>query len=210
VFDDRIITLDALPFLWPYAACALAAYLIGSIPFGLVLTRLAGQGDIRTIGSGSTGATNVLRTGRKDLAALTLLLDAGKGALAVLLAHEFGGPDFVVIASVVVLVGHMFPVWLRFKGGKGIATGLGALLSIAWPVGLAGFATWFAIVLATRYVSLGSIISSLFSIIYVWYFTHDIQYVQTVAILAVLTLFAHRSNMVRLARGEESKIGEKA
>jgi len=210
LFDDRILSVEALPFLWPYAVCALVAYLLGSIPFGLLITRWAGLGDIRKIGSGNIGATNVLRTGNKKLAALTVLLDAVKGAAAVLIAFDIGGPDFLVIASIAVMVGHMFPVWLKFRGGKAIATGMGVILSISWPAGLVTFAGWLLVVATTRYVSLGSIISSILSVIYIFYFTSDMQYVQTVAVLAVLTIIRHRSNIGRLFRGEEPKIGQKA
>ncbi|MBC6441434.1 MAG: glycerol-3-phosphate 1-O-acyltransferase PlsY [Rhodospirillales bacterium] len=204
------MSVEALPFLWPYAVCALVAYLLGSIPFGLLITRWAGLGDIRKIGSGNIGATNVLRTGNKKLAALTVLLDAVKGAAAVLIAFDIGGPDFLVIASIAVMVGHMFPVWLKFRGGKAIATGMGVILSISWPAGLVTFAGWLLVVATTRYVSLGSIISSILSVIYIFYFTSDMQYVQTVAVLAVLTIIRHRSNIGRLFRGEEPKIGQKA
>ena len=209
MFDDRILSIEALPFLGPYAVCALVAYFLGSIPFGLILTRLAGHGDVRKIGSGSIGASNVLRTGSKKLAALTLLLDAAKGAAAVFLAYDVGGPDFLVIAAVAVMVGHMFPIWLRFKGGKGIATGLGVILCISWPAGLAGFASWILIVAVTHYVSLASVIATILSVGYVCYFTNDIQYVQTVAVLSLLILFKHRANMMRLVRGEEPKIGKR-
>jgi len=210
VFDDRIISIEALPYLWPYGACALAAYLLGSIPFGLILTRLAGHGDVRKIGSGSIGATNVLRTGRKDLAALTLLLDAAKGAAAVLIAYEVGGPDFLVIASVAVMIGHFFPVWLRFRGGKGIATGLGVILSITWPAGLVSFAVWLVVVGATKIVSLAGMISAVIAVICTWFFTNDMQYTQTVGLLAVLIVLKHHANIRRLLKGEEPTIGRGA
>src|SRR5882672_4189340 len=124
-------------------------YLIGSIPFGWLLTKLAGLGDIRSIGSGNIGATNVLRTGNKKLAALTLLLDGGKGALAVLAAATMG-PDMAVVAGAAAVIGHLFPVWLRFRGGKGVATGLGVWLALAWPVGVAACATWLIVASLTR------------------------------------------------------------
>ncbi|MEM7122353.1 MAG: glycerol-3-phosphate 1-O-acyltransferase PlsY [Pseudomonadota bacterium] len=200
--------LGGLEYTWPIYACAVIAYLLGSIPFGLIITRVAGLGDVRKIGSGNIGATNVLRTGRKELAALTLLLDTAKGAAAVLLAFDFGGPDYMVVAAVAAMVGHMYPIWLRFKGGKGIATGLGVILGISWPAGLAGFGTWLIIVAATRYVSPASVIAAILSVAYVWYFTHDMQYTQAIGVLALLTLFKHRMNMVRLVRGEEPKIGK--
>ena len=157
--------LGGLEYTWPIYACAVVAYLLGSVPFGLIITRVAGLGDVRKIGSGNIGATNVLRTGRKELAALTLLLDAAKGAAAVLLAYDFGGPDFMVVAAVAAMVGHMYPIWLKFKGGKGIATGLGVILGISWPAGLAGFGTWLVIVIVTRYVSPASVIAAIFSVV---------------------------------------------
>src|SRR5579871_4952020 len=150
--------LGDFAYVWPYYAAALVAYLMGSIPFGLVLTRLAGLGDLRQIGSGSIGATNVLRTGNKTLAALTVLLDGGKGALAVLIARAFG-PDFAVIAGGAAVIGHLFPVWLRFRGGKGVATALGVWLAIAWPVGVAACATWLAVAALMRYSSLAGLVS---------------------------------------------------
>jgi glycerol-3-phosphate acyltransferase PlsY len=146
---------DILPFL----AGAVLAYLLGSIPFGLVLTRLAGYGDIRQIGSGNIGATNVLRTGSRVLAALTLLLDAGKGAAAVLIARAFG-PDMAALAAGAAFLGHVFPVWLGFKGGKGVATAGGILLAYAWPAGLATLGTWLLVAVLTRRKSCSSSPSS--------------------------------------------------
>jgi len=135
-------------FSWPYFLSALAVgYLLGSIPFGMLVTRLAGVGDIRTIGSGNIGATNVLRTGRKGLAALTVALDAGKGTLAVLVALGFG-PDIAIVTALGAILGHMFPMWLKFRGGKGVATGFGVLLALSWPVALAVGAAWLTIVSA--------------------------------------------------------------
>lgn len=209
MFDDRILSIEALPFLWPYALCALLTYLMGSIPFGLVLTRLAGQGDIRKIGSGSIGATNVLRTGNKALAALTLLLDAGKGVAAVLIGQWFGGPDFAVIAAFMVVVGHLFSVWLRFKGGKGIATGLGVMLALSWPAGLIALAIWLVLAAVVRISSLASMISAVSAPIALWFITHDIQYVQTACLITLLVIIKHRSNILRLFNGEEPRIGKK-
>src|SRR5262245_53540157 len=134
--------LSTLIFLAPFF---LLGYLLGSIPFGLLLTKAAGLGDIRKIGSGNIGATNVLRTGNKGLAAATLLLDGGKGTVAALLAFRHGGPDMAVLAAIMAVIGHLFPVWLKFNGGKGVATALGALLGLSWPVGLAACATWLAV-----------------------------------------------------------------
>ena len=139
-----------LPFIFP-------GYLFGSVPFGLLLTRLAGLGDIRSIGSGSIGATNVLRTGNKSLAAATLLLDVAKGAFAVGVFRYLGPPDAALWAGVGAVIGHLFPVWLGFKGGKGVATGLGVLLAIAWPVAVAGCVTWLIVASITRISSLASL-----------------------------------------------------
>jgi len=209
VFDDRILSIEALPFLWPYALCALVAYLMGSIPFGLVLTRLAGQGDIRKIGSGSIGATNVLRTGNKSLAAATLLLDAGKGAAAVLIGQSLGGPDFAVIAAFMVIVGHLFSVWLRFHGGKGIATGLGVMLALSWPAGLIALVVWVILAAVVRISSLASMISAASAPIALWFVTHDMQFVQTAGLIALLIIVKHHSNILRLIKGEEPRIGKK-
>ena len=150
---DPISWSHSGPFL---AAALLVGYLLGSLPFGLILTRLAGLGDLRRIGSGNIGTTNVLRTGRKDLAAATLLLDGGKGAAAVLLAGIWG-PDTALMAGLGAMLGHLYPVWLKFKGGKGVATALGILLAIAWPVGIAACATWLAVAAAFRFSSLSAL-----------------------------------------------------
>ena len=144
-----------MPF-WPLAVGTALAYLLGSIPFGLLLTQLAGLGDIRRIGSGNIGATNVLRTGRKGLAALTLLLDLGKGLAAVLIGATFG-PEMAIAAAVGVVLGHMFPVWLRFKGGKAVATAGGVLMALSWPVGVAALATWLVVAILFRYSSLAAL-----------------------------------------------------
>ena len=139
-------------FAWPYLLGALiAGYIIGSLPFGLLLTKLAGLGDIRSIGSGNIGTTNVLRTGRKDLALFTLVLDGGKGAAAVFIAGYFFGPDSALMAGLGSVIGHLFPVWLRFKGGKGVATTLGVVLALHFLVGVAACATWLVVALAFRY-----------------------------------------------------------
>ena len=150
-----------------YAAALVGGYLLGSIPFGWVLTRLAGLGDIRAIGSGNIGATNVLRTGRKGLAAATLALDAVKGTVAVLIGANWG-PDIAHLAGTGALLGHLFPVWLGFRGGKGVATALGILLAIAWPVGLLACVTWLIVALASRYSSLSALIALALSPAYAW------------------------------------------
>ncbi len=197
--------IGKMPLPLAYLLCALLAYLLGSIPFGLVLTRLAGYGDIRRIGSGNIGATNVLRTGSKGLAALTLLLDAGKGAAAVLIAQRFG-PEMAAIAAIASFLGHLFPVWLRFKGGKGVATSGGILLAYAWPVGLASAATWLVIAALTRYSSLSALAASALAPIYAWLITGDLGVTLVVLLLALIIILRHHANIRRLLKGEESKI----
>jgi len=195
-------------FAWPYMAAAfLGGYLLGSLPFGLILTRLAGLGDLRAIGSGNIGATNVLRTGRKDLAAATLLLDAAKGAAAVLVAAHWG-PDMALMAGYGALLGHLFSVWLRFKGGKGVATALGVLLAIAWPVGLGACATWLLVAALFRYSSLAALLSLAAAPLFAWFVTHDLQRVQFAVILAVVVWLRHHANLRRLLKGQEPKIGK--
>jgi glycerol-3-phosphate acyltransferase PlsY len=195
-------------FSWPYLTTALlGGYLLGSIPFGVVLTRIAGMGDIRKIGSGNIGATNVLRTGNKGLALATLLLDGGKGAAAVLIGWNWG-PDTAVVAGTGALIGHMAPVWLKFRGGKGVATALGVLLAIAWPVGLAACGTWLAIAAIFRYSSLAALVALAASPAYaVW--LADPQIMELAGFTAVLVWLRHWQNIVRLLRGREPKIGRK-
>ena len=196
-------------FAWPYLAAALlGGYLLGSVPFGLVLTRMAGLGDIRAIGSGNIGTTNVLRTGRKGLAAATLLLDGGKGAAAVLIAGIWG-PDTALAAGFGALLGHLFPVWLRFKGGKGVATALGVLLAIAWPVGVTACLTWLAVALLFRISSLSALVSLALSPLFAWLFMKDLQLVQFTIFIAVPVWLKHHANIRRLLKGEEPRIGRK-
>ncbi len=196
-------------FAGPYLLAAFAGgYLLGSIPFGLLLARLAGLGDIRKLGSGNIGATNVLRTGRKGLAAATLLLDGGKGAGAVLLAG-FWGPDPQLMAALGAVLGHIFPLWLRFQGGKGMATVLGVLLAFAWQAGLAACATWLLVAGLLRYSSVASLVSLAAAPLYIWLFTRDLQLVELIAVLAVMVWIRHRVNIARLLKGEEPKIGGK-
>ena len=205
--------------VWPYYLAAFSfGYLLGSIPFGLVLTKLAGLGDIRSIGSGNIGATNVLRTGRKGLALATLLLDGGKGAVAVLVAGMWG-PDLALMAGYGVLLGHLFPVWLKFKGGKGVATKLGILLAIDFPVGAAVCLTWLLVAVVTRYSSLASLLSTAAAPLYALYLPllwatgavsiGNTQMAVFAAILAALVWFQHRANIRRLLSGTETKIGKK-
>jgi acyl phosphate:glycerol-3-phosphate acyltransferase len=190
---------------WPFILAAALAYLLGSIPFGLVLTRLAGYGDIRRIGSGNIGATNVLRTGSKRLAALTMLLDLAKGAVAVLIARRFG-PDMAAVAAVFVFLGHLYPVWLGFKGGKGVATAGGIVIAYAWPVGLAALATWLAVAVATRYSSLAALTACALAPLYTWLLTRDMRTTEVILVLAVIVILRHHANIRRLLRGEESRI----
>jgi acyl phosphate:glycerol-3-phosphate acyltransferase len=192
---------------------ALFSYLLGSIPFGLVLTRLAGLGDIREIGSGNVGATNVLRTGNKPLALLTLILDAGKGGIAAMIAYHVypggeNGLDFAIVAGLTAVIGHNFPLWLRFQGGKGVATTLGTLLAISWQVGLAACVTWAVIAAVFRYSSLAALVALAASPFYAWYLGSE-KVAVLAALLAILAIFRHQENIKRLLKGEEGKIGKK-
>ncbi|MGE0117144.1 MAG: glycerol-3-phosphate 1-O-acyltransferase PlsY [Dongiaceae bacterium] len=198
---------DAIQHAWPYyLVIAVAGYLLGSIPFGLILTELAGFGDVRKIGSGNIGATNVLRTGNKPLAAATLLLDGGKGAVAVVAARLLFGPEAAIVAGGAVLLGHLFPVWLGFRGGKGVATGLGVLLAVAWPVGLVACAVWLLVALLFRYSSLAALIALAASPVAAW-FLADRQIAGLALFLAVLVWLRHHENIRRLLAGQEAKIG---
>jgi acyl phosphate:glycerol-3-phosphate acyltransferase len=195
---------------WDSCAAALAfGYLCGSIPFGLILTRLAGTPDIRSIGSGNIGATNVLRTGRKGLAAATLLGDALKGTLAVLIVDHFWGRELALIAAAGAFLGHLFPVWLGFKGGKGVATYIGLLLGLAWPAALAFCAIWLAVAAFTRYSSLAALVASAAMPVLLWNFGMTTE-AALFTLLTLLTWIMHRANIVRLAQGTEGKIGKTA
>jgi glycerol-3-phosphate acyltransferase PlsY len=185
----------------------LGAYLLGSIPFGLLLARLAGHGDIRRIGSGNIGATNVLRTGDKKLAAATLLLDMGKGAVAVLIARHWGG-DAAVVAATGAVLGHLFPVWLGFKGGKGVATALGVLLALSWQAGALACATWLLVAAVTRYSSLAALIALAAAPVYL-YATATWREVWFAIGLAALVWARHAANISRLLEGNEPKIGRR-
>jgi glycerol-3-phosphate acyltransferase PlsY len=186
------------------AIVAVCAYLAGSIPFGLIFTRLGGKGDIRKIGSGNIGATNVLRTGSKLLAVLTMLCDAGKGAAAVLVAGYYG-ETAVTVAAIAAMVGHIFPVWLGFRGGKAVATAGGILLALAWPVGLAVLLTWLAVAIATRYSSLAALVAAALGPLYAYFFAPGA--IATTVVLLVLIVYRHKENIERLMAGTESKIG---
>lgn len=201
---------------WPMlAAIVIGGYLLGSIPFGVIATRMAGAGDLRTIGSGSIGATNVLRTGRRDLALITVLGDGGKGAVAVLLAHLLVGWGLasalaVALAAGAAFLGHLFPVWLGFKGGKGVATFYGTLLAAAWPVGLAAAVTWIVVALLFRISSLAGLTAAALAPIFA-ILLHQPRPIQALTLfMAVLIYLRHRANIGRLLKGEEPRIGAKA
>jgi glycerol-3-phosphate acyltransferase PlsY len=188
---------------------ALLGYLLGSIPFGLLLTRAAGLGDIRRVGSGNIGATNVLRTGNKALAAATLLLDGLKGAVAVLLAAWLGGHEAVLWAGVGAVLGHAFPVWLGFKGGKAAATSYGVLIAAAWPVGLCAGALWLATAAVTRISSLAALVSFVLAPVLAAALA-DLTIVKLALAIAVLVFARHHTNIRRLLAGTEPRIGQKA
>jgi glycerol-3-phosphate acyltransferase PlsY len=198
--DPNVVLLMLGPFL--------LGYLLGSIPFGLLLTRAAGLGDIRKVGSGNIGATNVLRTGRKGLAAATLLLDALKGLVAVLIAKQIGDVAAVGAAAGAVL-GHMFPVWLGFKGGKGYATTLGIMWGLSWPVGAIACTSWLLIAAIFRYSSLATLLSFVVAAIAAWFLT-DHRAALLLTLLVPLVWLRHHENIARLLKGTESKIGQRA
>jgi glycerol-3-phosphate acyltransferase PlsY len=186
----------------------LLGYLLGSIPFGLLLTRAAGLGDIRKMGSGNIGATNVLRTGHKGLAAATLLLDALKGIAAVLIARQLGELAAVGAAAGAVL-GHMFPVWLSFKGGKGMATALGVTWGLSWPVGAIACAAWLVFAAISRYSSLATLLSIVVAAIAAWFLT-DARVAMLLSLLVLLVWARHHQNIARLLAGTEPKIGQRS
>ena len=183
------------------------AYLLGSIPFGLVITRAFGLGDLRAIGSGNIGATNVLRTGNKGAAAATLILDAGKGAVAVLVARHLAGESAALVAGFAAFLGHIFPVWLGFRGGKGVATFLGTMLALAWPVGIAACLTWLVTAFAFRCSSLAALVAAASTPLWLWLFGRPDAIWLGVA-LAVLVFVRHHANIRRLLDGTEPKIGK--
>jgi glycerol-3-phosphate acyltransferase PlsY len=190
-----------------FLALLLLGYLCGSVPFGLLLTRAAGLGDIRNIGSGNIGATNVLRTGNKALAAATLLLDGAKGAIPVLVAAPFGQAAMLG-TGLAALLGHLFPIWLRFKGGKGVATGLGVLLGAFLPVGLAACAAWLLMARASRYSSLSALTAYAIALLAALSFGRWHLAILS-AVIAVLIFWTHRGNIARLRAGTEPRIGRK-
>ena len=186
----------------------LLGYLLGSIPFGLLLTRSAGTEDLRSIGSGSIGATNVLRTGSKALAAGTLLLDALKGTAAVVIAGYIGGPNAAMVAGLGAFLGHLFPVWLKFKGGKGVAVYIGVLIGLFWPAAIVFCVLWLATAATTRYSSLSALVASFVTPLFFWWFGHP-ALASLFAVMTMLLFWAHRENIKRLQAGTEGRIGEK-
>ncbi|MFT6456827.1 glycerol-3-phosphate 1-O-acyltransferase PlsY [Pseudophaeobacter arcticus] len=193
----------AILMLW-----AVIGYLLGSIPFGLVLTRAMGLGNLREIGSGNIGTTNVLRTGSKAAAAATLILDGGKGAAAVLLARFLAGEDAAQLAGLAAFLGHCFPVWLRFKGGKGVATFLGLMLALAWPVGIACCLTWIATAAVSRISSLSALVAALAAPLWA-YLMNAPASIALAILLAAIVFWRHGANISRLLTGTEPRIGQK-
>jgi len=183
-------------------------YLFGSIPFGLILTRLAGTPDLRSIGSGNIGATNVLRTGRNGLAAATLLLDALKGTAAVIIAGSISGPNAAMLAALGAFLGHLFPVWLKFRGGKGVAVYIGVLIGLFWPAAIAFCFVWLATAFTSRYSSLSALVASVVTPFFLWGFGQPTLAALS-AVLTLLLFYMHRANIARLRAGTEGKIGEK-
>lgn len=190
------------------ALVAVGAYLLGSIPFGVVITRAMGLGDLRAIGSGNIGATNVLRTGNKGAAAATLLLDAAKGGVAVLIARALTAEDGAQVAALASFLGHLFPVWLGFRGGKGVATHLGTLIALAWPIGLAACATWLVVAALARISSLAALVAVAAAPVYAWVLG-PAQAVALLIVMAALVWMRHRANIARLLAGSEPRIGRR-
>ena len=193
---------------WHLALVAVLAYLLGSVPFGVLVTRAMGLGDIRAIGSGNIGATNVLRTGNKLAALLTLVLDGAKGAVAVLAGRFALGEDAAQVAALAAFLGHIYPIYLRFKGGKGVATFLGILLALAWPVGLASCATWLVVAVVARVSSVAALMAAALTSLWLLPFGQG-QMLFLVVILTVLIYLRHAANIRRLKAGTEPKIGRK-
>jgi glycerol-3-phosphate acyltransferase PlsY len=181
------------------------SYLLGSVPFGLLLTKYSGKGDIRTIGSGNIGATNVLRTGSKKLALLTLLLDAGKGAVAVYVVDIMFGSPLTELAGLVVVLAHMFPIWLKGNGGKGVATALAVIAVLVWPLAIMCCVAWLAVFFLARISSLAAIISMIVAIVGVWLVGGKVLLILTVSLIATLVILRHHANIRRLIKGRELK-----
>jgi acyl phosphate:glycerol-3-phosphate acyltransferase len=195
----------------PYADGVIAlmvGYLFGSIPFGVILTRAAGTQDLRSIGSGNIGATNVLRTGRKGLAAATLLGDALKGTVAVIIAGYYAGPSAAMLAALGAFLGHLFPVWLKFKGGKGVAVYIGVLIGLFWPAAVVFCAIWVTTAFVSRYSSLSALVASVVTPIFQWWLGQPVL-ASLFAVLTLLLFYMHRENIKRLRAGTEGRIGKK-
>lgn len=195
-------------YWWPFVLGFVVCYLIGSIPFGLLLTRFFDAGDLRAIGSGNIGATNVLRTGRKGLALATLLLDGLKGALPVWLAGRYLGPDMAIVAGAGAVLGHCFPIWLRFRGGKGVATAAGVIITLTPIAALLALSLFIVVVWITRYVSLGSVLSAMASVPLA-YLVGQVQAAELYFLLAIVIIIKHRENIRRLIVGSEAKVSFK-
>src|SRR5450755_337994 len=183
-------------------------YLLGSIPFGLILTKLAGTQDLRSVGSGNIGATNVLRTGHKGLAAATLLCDMLKGTAAVVISGYYAGPNAAMLAALGAFLGHLFPVWLNFKGGKGVAVYIGVLIGLFWPAAVLFCLLWISTAATTRYSSLSAFVASFVAPIFLWWFGHP-ALASLFVVLTLLLFYVHRENIKRLQAGTEGRIGEK-
>src|SRR6202162_2211963 len=181
-------------------------YLLGSIPFGLILTKLAGTADLRSIGSGNIGATNVLRTGRKGLAAATLICDMLKGTVAVVISGYYGGPNAAMLAALGAFLGHLFPVWLKFRGGKGVAVYIGVLIGLFWPAAVVFCVLWLATAFTSRYSSLAALVASFVTPIFLWWFGHP-ALASLSAVLTLLLFYMHRDNIRRLRAGPEGRSG---
>lgn len=192
-----------------YIISGILGYILGSIPFGIVFTRMAGLGDIRKIGSGNIGATNVLRTGRKDLALLTLIFDSGKAALAAIIAYQATDEATCDLAALIAgtagVIGHNFPIWLKFKGGKGVASTLGVLFATSWEVGLCSGLTWLLMAFTFKYSSLSALVALILAPVYAIYFATT-DHIYFYSFLALLSIIRHNQNIARLIKGEESKI----
>src|SRR3979411_489217 len=191
-----------------YILAIVFGYLLGSIPFGLLLTKFAGTQDLRSIGSGNIGATNVLRTGRKGLAAVTLVCDMLKGTLAVVLAGTYGGPEAAMLAGLAAFLGHLFPVWLMVTGGEGVAGYIGVLIGLFWPAAVVFCVLWLATAATTRYSSLSGLVASFVTPIFLWWFGHA-ALAALFVVLTLLLFYVHRENIKRLQAGTESRIGQK-
>jgi len=200
------LLLTQTPVIWPAVALAFwGGYLSGSVPYGLLLGKMSGLGDIRKAGSGNIGATNVLRVGGKRLALITLLLDALKGALPVLIAKQVH-MDYAIVAALGAFIGHLFPVWLKFNGGKGVAVALGVAFALSWPVGLVACLIWLAVAVVSRYSSLSSLTAFALSPLAALVLTSGLQIVTAITFISLMVWIKHRDNLRRLLSGTESKI----